>query len=66
MILRQVLLNQFDEQMQIRYRFELEHMRPSLRYFARSVSLLAALRMINANRSVVEPIVENGLEHHPL
>ena len=61
LILRQVLVNQFDEQLQARYRFELEHMRSSQRYFARSVSLLAALRMMNANRSVVEPIVENGL-----
>jgi len=65
LILRQVLLNQFDEQLQVRYRFELEHMRPSLRYFARSVSLLASLRMLNANRSVVEPIVENGLNLIP-
>jgi hypothetical protein len=61
LVLRQVLLNQFDEQLQVRYRFELEHMRPSLRYFARSVSLLASLRMLNANRNAVEPIVENGL-----
>jgi hypothetical protein len=61
LILRQVLLNQFDEQLQTRYRFELEHMRSSQRYFARSVSLLASLRMMNANRSVVEPIIENGL-----
>jgi hypothetical protein len=66
LILRQVLLNQFDEQLQVRYRFELEHMRPSLRYFARSVSLLASLRMLNANRSIVEPIVENGLNTIPV
>ena len=65
LVLRQVLLNQFDEQLQMRYRFELEHMRTSQRYFARSVSLLAALRMINANRSVVEPIIENGLNVLP-
>jgi hypothetical protein len=62
LILRQVLLNQFDEQLQTRYRFELEHMRTSERYFARSVSLLASLRMMNANRAVVEPLVENGLK----
>ncbi len=66
LVLKQVLLNQFDEQLQVRYRFELEHMRPSLRYFARSVSLLASLRMLNANRSVVEPIVENGLNTLPI
>jgi hypothetical protein len=65
LVLRQVLLNQFDEQLQNRWRFELEHMRSSQRYFARSVSLLASLRMMNANRSVVEPIVENGLNTIP-
>ena len=65
LVLRQVLLNQFDEQLQVRYRFELEHMRSSQRYFARSVSLLAALRMMNANRPVVEMIVENGLNKIP-
>ncbi len=66
LVLRQVLLNQFDEQIQNRYRFDLEHMRTSERYFSRSVSLLAALQMINANRDAVELIIEKGLESMPL
>jgi hypothetical protein len=41
-----------EERIQDRYRFELEHMRTSERYFARSVSLLAALQMINSNDAV--------------
>lgn len=61
LVLRQVLLNQFEEQIQNRYRFELERMRISERYFTRSVSLLAALRMINTNRNSVNLIVERGL-----
>jgi gamma-glutamylcyclotransferase (GGCT)/AIG2-like uncharacterized protein YtfP len=65
MVVRQVLLNQCDEQMQNRYRFELEHMRVSQRYFARTISLLAALQMINANRGVVEPIIRQCLESMP-
>jgi gamma-glutamylcyclotransferase (GGCT)/AIG2-like uncharacterized protein YtfP len=65
MVVGQVLINQFDEQMQSRYRFELDHMRGSLRYFARTISLLAALQMINANRSVVEPIIQKCLESMP-
>ncbi len=65
LVIRQVLLNQCDEQMQARYRFELEHMRTSARYFARSVSLLASLRIMNANSSVVEPIVQKGLDAMP-
>lgn len=65
LVLRQVLLNQFDEQLQTRWRFQLEHMRTSERYFARSVSLLAALRMLNASRRAVEPIIANGLKVMP-
>jgi len=65
MVVAQVLLNQFDEQIQGRFRFELEHMRGSERYFARTISLLAALQMINANRSVVEPIIQKCLDTMP-
>jgi len=65
LVVRQVLLNQFDEQIQGRYRFELEHMRPSMRYFARTISLVAALHMMNANSSVVEPIIQKGLDAMP-
>ena len=62
LVLRQVVLNQFDEQIRSRFRFELEHMRTSERYFARSVSLLAALQMINANSSVMELLTERSLK----
>ena len=54
LVFRQVLLNRLDEEIQLRYRFELEHMRTSERYYARSVSLLAALLMINANPDAVD------------
>jgi len=65
LVLRQVVLNQFEEQIQNRFRFELEHMRTSERYFARSVSLLAALQMINANSSVVDMLTERSLKTMP-
>ncbi len=65
LVIRQVLLNQFEEQMEDRFRFELEHMRTSLRYFARSVSLLACLQIMNANRSVVEPIIQKCFDAMP-
>ena len=58
LVLKQVLLSQLDEHIQSRYRFELERMRTSERYFKRSVSLLVALQMINANRETVELIVK--------
>lgn len=65
LVLRQVVLNQFEEQTRSRFRFELEHMRSSERYFARSVSLLAALQMINANSSIVDLLVRRSLKTMP-
>lgn len=65
LVIRQVLLNQLEEQVQNRFRFELEHMRTSGRYFARSISLLACLQILNANRGVVEPLIEKCLEAMP-
>jgi gamma-glutamylcyclotransferase (GGCT)/AIG2-like uncharacterized protein YtfP len=65
LVIRQVLLNQLEEQIQSRYRFELEHMRTSERYFNRSVSLLAALQMVNSNRRSVGLIIEECLQTMP-
>ena len=65
LVVKQVLLNQLDEQFQSRYRFELEHIRTSERYFARTVSLLASLQMINANSSVVDLIIQRCLQTMP-
>jgi gamma-glutamylcyclotransferase (GGCT)/AIG2-like uncharacterized protein YtfP len=65
LVIRQVLLNQFEEQIHSRYRFELEHMRTSERYFARSVSLLAAFQMINSNSDDVDLIISKCLDTMP-
>ena len=65
LVVRQVLLNQLEDMIQYRYRFELEHMRDSERYFKRSVSLLAALRMINANTTSVDMITRQCLDTMP-
>jgi len=65
LVIRQILLNQLDERIQSEYRFELEHMRSSERYFKRTMSILAALRMINTNADTVEMIVRQCLETMP-
>lgn len=64
-VVRQVLLNQFDAKIQSRYRFDLEHMQASERYFKRTLSLLMALRMLNASSSDVRLICERALEAMP-
>ncbi|MGA2171922.1 MAG: gamma-glutamylcyclotransferase family protein [Sedimentisphaerales bacterium] len=65
LVVKQVLLNQLDERIQTNFRFELEHMRSSERYFKRSVSLLIALQVINNNASAVEMIVKQCLQTMP-
>lgn len=60
LVIKQVMLNQFDERIQSQYRFELEHMRTSERYFKRSVSLLIALQMMNTDD--VELITDKALK----
>jgi hypothetical protein len=65
LVIKQVLLNQFDEKIQSEYRFDLEHMYTSERYFKRSVSLLAAMRMINVNSPSVDLIVQEGVRTMP-
>ncbi len=64
-VVKQVLLNQLDERIQSNFRFELEHMRSSERYFKRSVSLLIGLQIINNNISAVEMIVRQCLKTMP-
>jgi gamma-glutamylcyclotransferase (GGCT)/AIG2-like uncharacterized protein YtfP len=63
LVIKQVILNQLDERIQSQYRFELEHMRTSERYFKRSVSLLVALQMINTDD--VELLIDKVLKAMP-
>jgi hypothetical protein len=65
LVVKQVLLNQLEERIQSRFRFELEHMRTSERYFKRSLSILAALQIINSNSPSVHLLIEQGLETIP-
>jgi gamma-glutamylcyclotransferase (GGCT)/AIG2-like uncharacterized protein YtfP len=65
LVVRQVLLNQLDEQIQSQYRFEIERIRTSERYFNRSISLLAALEIINSTRADVNLIVDECLQTMP-
>lgn len=65
LVVKQVLLNQLEKRTQSRYRFELDRLRTSDRYFNRSVSLLAALQMINENKGAVNLIVDECLKTMP-
>jgi gamma-glutamylcyclotransferase (GGCT)/AIG2-like uncharacterized protein YtfP len=65
LVIKQVMLNQLDDQIQSRYRFELEHMHISERYFKRSISILAALQMVNSNSRSVDLIIRKCLQTMP-
>jgi len=65
MVIKQVLLNQLDEQLQSKYRFDLERIRTSERYFARTISLLASLQIINSNSTAVDLIIKKCLQTMP-
>lgn len=65
LVVKQVILNQFEQNIQERYRYELERLCPSRRFFTRSTSLLIALKMINANPHSVGMILHRCLETMP-
>ena len=65
LVVKQVLLSQLDERIQANFRFELEHMRSSERYFKRSVSLLIALQIIYNYISAVVMIMKQCLKTMP-
>jgi gamma-glutamylcyclotransferase (GGCT)/AIG2-like uncharacterized protein YtfP len=65
LVVKQVLLNQLDEKVQARYRFELEHLHPSERYFKRTFSLLIAFRLLNPNSEAVKLVLHRCLEMMP-
>ena len=62
LVVKQVLLNQLEERIRANFRFELEHMKSSERYFKRAMSLLMALQIINNNSSSVDMIVMQSLQ----
>lgn len=65
LVVKQVLCNQFEQKIHDRYRFELERLTPSRRYFTRCVSILVALRMINTNTKAVGMVIKQCLETMP-
>lgn len=66
LVVKQVLLNQFEWNLYHRFRFELDRLCPSRRYFTRVISLLIALRMINFNHRSVDMILRRSLEALPI
>ena len=66
LVVRQVLLNQFEWNIMSRFRFELDRLNPTKRYYTRILSLLISMRMLNANRRNVELILKRCFETLPI
>lgn len=66
LVVKQVLLNQFEWNIMSRFRFELDRLNPSQRYYTRILSLLIALRMLNANHRNVNLILNRCFESLPI
>lgn len=66
LVIKQAILNHFEWMIYDRFRFELDRLNSSQRYFTRTNSLLIALRMINSNRDTIDMVLRRGLETMPL
>jgi gamma-glutamylcyclotransferase (GGCT)/AIG2-like uncharacterized protein YtfP len=67
MVIRQVIFNQFEERIHTEFRYELDHMGLSKKYYDRTVSSLVALRILNASTELLEMLVGdclNDLDFH--
>ncbi len=65
MVIKHVLFNQFEHKTQLKYRYEIDHLMHSHRYYNRTLSVLVALKMVNNNYYLVEEILKRGLETMP-
>lgn len=65
LVVKQVLFNRFENAIQSRYRYDLDRLAPSQRFFTRSTGILVALKMINTNSASVNMILERCLKTMP-
>ena len=66
LVIKQAILNHFEWMIYERFRFELDQLCPSQRYFTRTIGLLIALRMINSNNQTVDMVLRCGVDTMPL
>lgn len=65
LVVKQVILNQLENMIQSRYRYDLERLQPSDRYYTRIISLLIALKMINSNTKAIDMLLSRCVETMP-
>ncbi|MCF7956344.1 MAG: gamma-glutamylcyclotransferase [Phycisphaerae bacterium] len=65
LMVKQVMFNQIEQTIQDRYRFEVDRLGVSPRYFTRCISIVVALRMMNANVSAIRMILKRCIDTMP-
>lgn len=61
MVIRQVIFNEIEEQIRQEFRYELDRMGMQSQYYERTVSSLAALRILNAKSELLDILVDKCL-----
>jgi gamma-glutamylcyclotransferase (GGCT)/AIG2-like uncharacterized protein YtfP len=62
---KQVILNQLENMIHSRYRYDLQRLQPSERYYTRIISLLIALKMINSNPKAIDMLLQRCIDTMP-
>ncbi|MCI0499596.1 MAG: gamma-glutamylcyclotransferase [Planctomycetales bacterium] len=62
LLIKVAVLNHLEWMIYDRFRFELDRLCPSKRYYTRILSLLISLRTINSNQPAIDLILRRGLE----
>jgi len=61
LVVRQVLFNQIEEHVRTDFRYEIDHMSPGPGYYERTLSSLAALRILNESASLLDMLAGDCL-----
>ncbi|MCJ7543567.1 MAG: gamma-glutamylcyclotransferase [Phycisphaerae bacterium] len=65
LVVRQVIFNQTEDRIHRDFRYEFDHMAPGESFYERSMSCLAALRMLNARGALLDTLVADCLAEVP-
>ncbi len=65
LMVKQVLFNQIEDRVRDDFRYELDRMQASERYYERTVSSLVAFRLLNDQRSLLELLIGDALTDLP-
>ena len=61
MVMRQVIFNQYEDRIRKDFRYELEQMNPGPEYYDRTISSLAALRLVNGAEGALDVMIAGAL-----